>query len=175
MEDEYDKYDQHVLIRFSDKLDFVAHNGTIKEHKEILKKKGHVWFGKFGRKICKDNISYLNLQIQGNIPTVLFLVQTCNKENNVYMAFLSNVSSSISEKDLESVPAYYQSYYKEISVWFRFSKITKLSTNALKHILISSSGRPASEILRKSMSSVFIVDIDNKISVKDLKKNQITL
>ena len=64
MENEYDRLDKHILVRFSDKHNLFAHNGAIKEHNEILKKNGHVWFGKLGRKLSNKNISDLNLQIQ---------------------------------------------------------------------------------------------------------------
>ena len=170
MENENDKFNKHILIRFADNLSLFTHNGAINEHKEILKNKGYVWFGKFGRKLSNQSISDLNSQILREIPTVLFLVQSYDKLYNVHMAYLSNVCRTLNIKDLEYVPAYYQSFYKEAFVWFQFSRITDLSNNALKHISVSSSGKNASISIHHSMSSIFIVKIDSGISVQVLEE-----
>lgn len=168
MREFFKKSDQHILLRFSDQLTSTAKDGTIKEHKKILKELRYVWMGKFGKKLGKSHIDVLHSQIKKGIPTVLFLVQTVNKEYDVYMAHLSDVKLKISKDDFEAVPEYYRKQCAEIGAWFKLVKIQKLSSESLKSILISSSGMPASHTLRRSMAGAFIVRLNNGISLKDL-------
>jgi len=164
----FEKSVKHLLIRFSDKLATTPKDGTINEHEKIRKKLGYVWMGKYGRKLGKRHVTVLNSQIKQGIPTMVFLVQTVNREYDVHMARVQNVSLKIAKADLKAVPEYYRNRLSEIGVWFKIDKFKKLSGESLKSILISSSGMPAHTTLKESIAGAFIVRLEKSVSLKDL-------
>lgn len=144
---------RHVLIRFSN---IEAPSGdAISEHARILRTKGQVILGKFGRRITAT-IAMLNSQIKAEKSSCLFLVRRDGQQYAVYAAKVSKASHQISAEDRDFVPLYYRkSPY--VSTWFTISELCEVENVALDRLLVSSSGFPVASTLRKSMAGFFFV------------------
>ena len=57
-----------ISLRYTDK--FAPSNGTIDAHKEILKDKGYVWYGKMGTPISRKIASMI---LSNNSPRFLLI------------------------------------------------------------------------------------------------------
>lgn len=168
----FQKADKHLLIRFSDKLDSIPEDGTIREHEKIIRQKGHVWIGKFGKALGKNHIACMTSQIKKSIKTYLFLVQTKNKKYEIFFAPLIEIKVKISIMDLEYVPTYYRECTARVGTWFKVKKFQKMPSELLNAVLISSSGMRATETLKSSMAGAFIVRLTEDVLLQNFVNNK---
>lgn len=168
------KYIQHLVVRFSDSL----YEGidTIQEHKLVIRDKGAVWFGKLGRPLAKRQIEILNGQIQKNIKTYLFLVQT-KKANYIWTkAILDKVATELDKNDTTLIPSYYKHHniIEQSSIWFKVTKLYTPSKSDIHKCYVVSSKKPINTTLNRSIASIFMVYFEDKDSKKKSDKYQVS-
>jgi hypothetical protein len=142
----------HVLIRIGD----LATSGTVALHKEVLERQGSVWFAKFGKTVSTSTVSALNDQIKNAIPTFLYLV---GKHGTLWFKCrLANVRQSAPE-DASLIPAYYEKNYaaKHARLWFLATSLESVPADESSQLIVVSSARKATEVMPKSMASLFLV------------------
>jgi len=146
---------EHILIRMK------SEDGlTIKEHGDIISRKGSAVIGKIGQSLSATSIKSLNEQISRNIETYLFLTmkEGWNGEYVTYQCLLKNVSAQLDETKSELVPTYYATSYKEIKTWFEISAMGKMTRENMNRIFVLSSGRAIMSVI-KSTAAVFRVGL----------------
>lgn len=146
---------EHILIRMK------SEDGlTIKEHGDIISRKGSAILGKIGQSLSAASIKSLNEQISRNIETYLFLTmkEGWNGEYVTYQCLLKNVSAQLDETKTELVPTYYSSTYKDIKTWFEISAMGKMTRENMNRIFVLSSGRQIMSVI-KSTAAVFRVGL----------------
>jgi len=158
--------DSHLLVRYSEAD--APPEGVVAAHQAILKEKGEVLIGKFGRTISNDKIAIFINQIETGKTTLLYLVKKTDKGYQVHQAKLKAITKQIDKMDLMLVPEYYRKN-RFVSVWFRVTSLTKSKTDILKELTIKSSGFTANSTLPKSFAGVFFVrdsTPDDSVGVK---------
>jgi hypothetical protein len=146
--------DSHVLLRYSDHD--APDCGVIEAHEKILKKRGKVVIGKFGRPLGQPHIDRINQQIAAGKPTFLFLVKKGKHGYETHLAELLQVNRTLSEEDSRFVPSYYKgSPY--VRVWFRAKSLKPCKKGILDQLIVKSSAFPASSTLPKSVAGFFLV------------------
>lgn len=149
-----EKIPEHILIRMK------SEDGlTIKEHGDIISRKGSAILGKIGQSLSTTSIKSLNEQISQNIETYLFLTMKedgWNGEYVTYQCLLKNVSAQLDETKRDLVPTYYSTSYKDIKTWFEISAIGKMTRENMNRIFVVSSGRSIMSVI-KSTAAVFRV------------------
>lgn len=142
-----------ISLRFSDNL--APEIGTIAEHEKIIESLGFVWYGKFGPKVSAS----IRETIMSNQEKKVLLIHSGTP--NRYWLYVDEISYDT--PNLENIPEYYRHMANTIKTWFRVNRIEKADKNVLSHCLVSSSGRPLSEVSRASMNPYFIIDFDEGV------------
>lgn len=137
-----------IALRFSD--NYAPKEGTINLHNEVIKRKGFVWYGKFGSSISKDIKEEL-LSLEN--PKILLISSGTNKR---FWAFIEDIKSEIDE--LDNVPSYYRNDANKIKCWFKIVKIEKADSNVMSNCYLRSTHRPLSESSRHCMNPYFKIE-----------------
>lgn len=123
---------QTIILRFRDLV--TENNDTILRHKEMIDKKGYVWWGwwnKGNEKTPYDEFSILKGRVEES-PKEFFLMDS--GQEKLYKAICLDMkcsqTSKIQSPELDFTPSYYnaQKYY----AWFKFDKIEECDTKVLK-------------------------------------------
>lgn len=136
-----------IALRFSDR--FAPPNGTIKAHQDIIREKGHVWFGKLGLPVSDKAIDYI---CNNERPRIL-LIHSGRTER--YWAYVNAIQKECPPLDL--IPAYYRDDASKFHTWFQIVSFENAEKNILSQFVVLSSGQPLSAVSRSSMSPYFII------------------
>jgi hypothetical protein len=138
-----------IALRFSD--NYAPSEGVINLHKEVIDKKGYVWYGKFGNKISKDFIQEL---LKNEHPKFLLIKSGSVERYWVYFdKFLQDETP-----DKEFIPAYYRDQANDINCWFRILKFEKADKDILSKCVVVSSGVLLSNASKHSMNPYFKIE-----------------
>ncbi len=109
----------HILLRWS----ATENKGreTIEKHAELLKSRGIVVWGKFGKPIHDARVEKFNKQIDAGIPTYAYLVG--GEPRKMLRATLSKVSQRIDSVDRSLIPEYYRDNLTGSETFYTFSEI----------------------------------------------------
>ena len=138
-----------IVLRFSDS--FAPKEGTLAEHKKIIKDMGYVWWGKRGPRISPAVVK----SIMADGPCKVLLVRGGTKEK--YWATVEEISEGCPQKS--HVPEYYRG---DVVFYGSFLKITKIEyadDNVLDNWFVCTTGKKMSDIINKAMASYFIVEV----------------
>lgn len=140
---------------------------TMEEHVKVLKKSGRVLFAKIGKGLGGHFFDQLNYQIENKIPTYFFIAvyEGWNQPFTFIKCDLIKVHSSITDEQLELVPAYIQPSRKAVSTWFEIAGLTRLASEDVKRIQLATSGREISSSLRGT-TAIFRVVINGNTPLK---------
>lgn len=155
----------HILIRYGEQL--APQEGTIKAHQDVIKQKGYVWLGKFGKKVGDNMFQIVKKQIDSREPAYLFLVKYVGGHYIVHAGFLTDVSFKPSEP--EFVPSYYSKKLHLASSWFKINKIVRLDAEVLKNLPGKSSSFPIIESLRSSMAGLLYVKLPKELNIMNFQ------
>lgn len=157
----------HVLLKYSEKS--APSPGTIELHNQIIKKKGSVWIGKFGKPTGMPMINKLLKQIKKKKPAYLFMSKhTGGGTYELHAGVLLDVSRKLD--DLSTVPTYYADKYRYVRTWFKVKEFVKLEPEILRILRGKSSMLPIILSLKKSMAAMIYVILGGDV---DLKKYEI--
>ena len=136
-----------LLMKYSE----VFGKDPIRSHMDVLKKKGFVWFGKFG---TKPSDKTLNSVLNNGIYNIILHYS----KGKSYLCQVSEVSLN---HPIENYPKYYDELdalkNKPFKIYFKLTKITELNEKYLREFSLASTGEPAGRSLRNSMASIFIL------------------
>lgn len=146
----------HLVVRFSDTLFGVGDVVTL--HNNIVDEFGAVWFGKLGSPLSSTRVDWLNIQIEKDIPTFLYLVKGNRKKSSAYRTKLLLISKEL-PKETALIPAYYteKKLIEFMRVWMKIGQIAPVEMSALAKLKAVSSIYPIAETLAKSSSGYFLV------------------
>lgn len=136
-----------ICLRFSDA--YAPEEGTIQLHQSIINKCGYVWYGKKG---CKINENVF-VELLKNGSARILLVKSGSKER--YWATVSGYSY----EEKNEHPNYYKNEAPFMKTWIKITKIEPAPENILDNCYVYSTGTPMKNIIKKSMSPYFIVDV----------------
>ena len=147
----------HLAIKYSDTLTSI--DDTVKEHRDLLREVGCVWFGKLGAPLGKTNIDKLNEQIASGNVTYVFLVQKRGDDYRVSRGTVKEVSSNLPNGEEANVPNYYkkQGILNQVTLWVKLSRLVNVGEKGLSKYHIASSGKKARKSIMKSISSLFLL------------------
>ena len=68
----------NIVLRFTNKFmhkeqEYTEEFDTIEEHKDLVSKNGHVWWGKFGRKLGQQKVDSVITNLSRNLDVFLYL------------------------------------------------------------------------------------------------------
>lgn len=137
-----------IALRFSD--NYAPKEGTINLHNEVIKRKGFVWYGKFGSGISNSiKEELLNLEE----PKILLISSGTNKR---FWAFIEDIKSEID--DYCNVPEYYRNDANKIKCWFKIIRFEKADNNIMSSCFLRSTHRPLTESSRHCMNPYFKIE-----------------
>lgn len=146
----------HLILRFSDFG--LEEGGTISNHRDILKNKGMVLVGKYGKPIGANMLRVLNEQISNKAETYMFLINSWPKsKKSIFVGIVTEISTDINNKDLSLVPIYYRRKASEIHSWVRVNRLLEVDKNILRSLSLVNTGNSANDALAHSMAGVFYV------------------
>ncbi|UVC08671.1 hypothetical protein IHQ71_26675 [Rhizobium sp. TH2] len=134
-----------LVIRVS-KMDGVD---PVEEIQKVIDKKGHCWFGKYGRLI---GVKAFGKAVSKNIVII-------SKEGRTYKPYLfrrSAVQRTIPEDCC--YPLYYNEFLRRISFWMKLRALPPYELD-LADLQIVSSKMPLREMLGQAMSGHFICEL----------------
>ena len=150
-----------LVIRYND----IPGVNFIEEHKRIINKEGFVWLGKMGKIPKKSYVESLIKDKQGYILIKL--------KNNYYICVFNAFKMNIDEHD--AYPNYYRMEFLDncyftnrtinYTMFFKVSSIREVSYDILKKIVVTSSGNTLNIVLKKSMASIFKVNVKSEITI----------
>lgn len=142
-----------LCVRFVD----IGGFDCIQEHLELIKKHGHVWFGKIGN---KPTAKVLNRMIEEKSNYILL-----KDPKNAFICEFEAFSET--KPDNCEFPIYYQTEImptRNFSIWFKLTSIVKVhDLNSLNNVVLKSSFNPILETARRSMASHFYT-----VTLKDI-------
>lgn len=137
-----------IALRFSD--NFAPPSGTIAEHRQLIDRRGFVWYGKLGApvsdRICAD-------LLKNKMPRILLIH---SGKTARYWAYIDQVAKVL--PPLDAIPAYYRDQADNFHTWFRVQKIEEADKCVMSLCTVASSGAPLSMTSRSSMSPYFIIE-----------------
>jgi hypothetical protein len=147
----------HVVMRYTEKFLGVA--DTVAEHERILRRRGAVALGKFGRPLGAPWVERLNRQISAGFSTSLFLVKRIDDGYAVHKLNVKRVTRKPDEKINRLFPSYYaeQSVLARMSMWFVCDAVVAVKPNVLDALHIASSGYSVRRAIHTSMAGLFVV------------------
>lgn len=134
-----------LILRFRDLV--TARGVTIKEHQKIIKDNEYVWWGwwnKLGETIADDAFRELSNKIEKGKSLNLILFDS--GQEIIYKAVCTDIVWDTSHKEIDSpepkkTPKYY-SGQRSCLIWFKFSRITKITDrntlNKLTYVKVDS-------------------------------------
>ena len=140
-----------ISLRYTDK--FAPDNGTIGAHREIIDKKGFVWYGKMGSPIS-EKVSKMILE---NGEPCFLLIHSGSFER--YWMYIDCISYK--QPPANEFPSYYHDLACNFKTWFRVIRIEDAEKGVMSSCKVISSGALLSEASRHSMSPYFIIEYDN--------------
>ena len=151
------KYPIHLLIRFSDSL-FSA-GDVISLHRQVIKEKGAVWFGKLGTPIAQRHIETINQQVEDKLPSYLFLVKGNRRKSTFYRATIQTLSAILPKNEKDMIPKYYfdLKIVKHMKFWAKLSDIKPIDEIEIQNIQVIGSVLEIGETLVRSSSGHFVV------------------
>lgn len=147
----------HVVMRYSEQ--FLGVEDTVAEHAKVIKKRGSVAVGKFGRPLANKWVERLNRQIAAGFKTSLYLVK---KAADVYVTHQLNVVLVTRDIDLKlekTMPAYYldRSVRARMTMWFLCDSVSGTGPRLLDSLHVASSGYSVRRAIHTSMAGMFVV------------------
>lgn len=147
---------RQMAIRFADQGAPPA--GTIVEHQVILKRLGHVYFGKMGKSI---NVARFCKLLEENPTDQLMLVRGAGAGRTSRRAHYCTVDAVLGDlpaAELDAVPFYYRNLAHRVGTWFRLTEIREATTLEVEQTVVTSSGRPLQNVLSHATQNVFYVE-----------------
>jgi len=125
----------------------------IEQHNKILRERGVVWIGVWGRPMSLNLHQQLSQQIETSIPTVLFLVQRSADSFSCYKGNVSDIANKLDHTIRGLTPSYYADlqFLAHVKNWLRLSAITRASGGEVEKLLMHTTGRPLVDVLKSSM------------------------
>ena len=141
-----------IALRFSNV--FAPEDGTINEHNKLINENGYVWYGKLGTPISEKTS---NIILKNDNPRILLIE---SGHSNRYWADIVEISRE--RPDDSEYPEYYRDKTSSIKTWFKIAHLYQADKQILGHCTVKSSGRPLSEVSKGSMSSFFLIDVNEE-------------
>src|SRR5258706_15694251 len=137
----------HLVVRFSDKTTSVAN--TITLHNDVIDRYGAVWFGKIGRPLAPDRIKKFNIQVERNISTYLYLIQTIKRNYDIYRCTVAQMTRSLPENEEQLVPEYYsfRGIRQHIQFWVKLTDTSHIPSKDIMNFHVAKSGVNLSQSL----------------------------
>ena len=139
-----------IALRFSN--NFAPDCGTIEAHKELIREKGFVWYGKLGNKIAVSVFS----EILGNDEPRILLIHS--GATNRYWAYVDKIQHAMPEKD--DIPVYYRDEADKFKTWFRVIRFEDAPRDIMSKCTVASSGQELGVASKHSMSPYFIIVVE---------------
>lgn len=136
-----------IALRFGET--FAPEGGTIKAHREMLKRDGYVWYGKLGSPISTTIATDIM-----NLEDPKFLLIHSGGSDR-YWLHIDRIQRETPE--LEHIPSYYRNQAQDFGCWFRVIEIEPASKDIMSKCIVKSSGKTLSLASRHSMSPYFII------------------
>ena len=136
-----------LALRFGET--FSPECGTIEAHKNVIKEKGYVWWGKTGSTISKDKIG------EALKSKKILLIRSGRFER--YWAYIDSISTATPE-DIECIPEYYRDMTDKFKVWFRIKRFETAERDVMGKCVVVSSQSPLSLASRHSMNPCFFIE-----------------
>lgn len=134
----------HICIRYSD----LKSIDCATEHKNVIDKKGYVWFGKIGSKPRRDILDTI-LEEKTN-----YIILKSKKD--CYICTFEKYTEQIPED--KNYPKYYDESFnlENFTIWFKLTSMIKVEDqDILSNIIVKSSKNPLINACNKSMASHF--------------------
>lgn len=152
----------HLVVRFSDSMFGVG--DVVALHNTIVAEQGAVWFGKLGQTLSQSRADWLNVQIEKQIPTFLYLVKGNRRKSTAYRANLLRVEKEM-PKEQALIPAYYaeKDLIQYMKAWMKIRQIEPIEMAEMDRLKAINSVFPISETLVRSSSGYFLVRESNSL------------
>lgn len=139
-----------AVIRYNDDL-LSSSKTTVDEHNKLLRKKGMVWFGKFGIPIRAEALKFCTAP---DMELKLILVRS--RRSDRPRIFIAPVRAAQNKRpNLALIPEYYRTRLG-IDTWFCLSgEIRAMKATELTSWAIASSRQPISNTTKRSSQSFF--------------------
>lgn len=127
-------------------------------HNKVVAEYGAVWFGKLGQTLAQNRINLINLQVENNIPTFLYLVKGNRKKTTAYRARLVLISKD-RPAETSLIPLYYveKDLLQFMKAWMKIGQIESIDLSAMDSLKAINSISPIAETLARSSSGYFLV------------------
>lgn len=132
------------FIRYTDRYE----DNLIECHKKIERHYGYCWYGKIGR---SPSVKRLEELIHGGNAKVFFY-----KKGSLYIADLLDISTEMPQ---DGYADFYNSLIRLPSLWMKICHIKRANEGVLSMLKISASGNVMSDVINKSMTSFYFVEM----------------
>lgn len=132
------------FIRYTDRYE----DNLIECHKKIERHYGYCWYGKIGR---SPSVKRLEELINGGNAKVFFY-----KKGSLYIADLLDISTEMPQ---DGYADFYNSLIRLPSLWMKICHIKRANEGVLSMLKISASGNVMSDVINKSMTSFYFVEM----------------
>jgi hypothetical protein len=132
---------------------------VIAEHEEVVRRRKLVWFGVRGAGLSTPRYSLLRNQIEGKIPTYLYVLQGEGAGFIVFRARIRKISAALDQEELVSVPEYYTKteMIRRASGWICVEHFEEIEEEALESLPLYVKGTSVINALKRGMSSLMMV------------------
>ncbi len=137
-----------IALRFADH--FAPECGTIAAHEQVIKKIGHVWYGKLGNKVSDKMLKTI---MDAEEPKIL-LIRSGKVER--YWAYVCKAQNEL--PDLNEVPMYYRNNHEKFHTWFCVTRFDNAPKSIMSECIVTSSGALLGHASKYSMSPYFIIE-----------------
>jgi hypothetical protein len=151
---------------------FMGSTNTIEQHRDVIRVKGKVWMTKLGKRIGGSRIQGIREQIRVGIPSFVYFVTKEDLDYRWAKGTLAEIQSAPPPGVGSLVPAYYAAakLAKVGTSWLLLTAICPAMPQEIALLHVASSGRPISEIIRRSMAALFLVS-RGKGTTKETSRN----
>lgn len=144
----------HILYRYN----YTRNPTTIRDHVEILNKKGEVWWGIFGKGISESRAKDARNQISTGMEMKVILSASNMNSRTFHVANLKDVVTKrepwFPSNESELIPCYYHG--NAILTWLKFDSIEEADETILQQYVLQSNLKPIS--LRGQAAIMYIVE-----------------
>lgn len=146
----------HLLIRYTEKYPQIQ---TLDEHSKVLEREGAVWFGRMGRVLADKKLNEIKARCDDKNKPFLYLARLRSPgQYFVYRGSILDITNG-EPKEKKLIPDYYKSENISpfVTLWIKLSELEQIDATILNDLVIAKSGNTATDALKKSVVSLFVV------------------
>jgi len=129
---------------------------TIAEHQSLLRRRGYVWWGKFGQGVSDVIITQIRKQLGSRVPTFAYLASGRTITHKARIADVQGGGGRNTQvqKDRAGVPDYYRA--EPCTLWLKFSAINRAPHEATIRTLVRYLERTDAPDLNSSRGIIYV-------------------